>query len=189
MLGGIVVAIVRWLSADVGTRCVVALAGRHRLPMLVAFPLGILASGPIVVPAIFLVYELFGAVGLGTSGLEGLADYSPARAARALVASSAYANLLEALKPAVRGEITALHAEQHYVRVYTIRGQDLIHFRFSDAVAVVAHLRGAQVHRSWWVARRAVKDSDGRTLVTVDGFEVPIGRTYARDARRAGLSD
>lgn len=224
VLGGIVVAVVGWLTADVGTRCVVALAGKRKLPMLVAFPLGILISGPVVVPATFLVYELFLALGLGNSGIEALTDYSATRALQAFVAPAlfwtavnialvrfgiprfgyaksvaampetlvggpAYAALLDALKPGVRGEVTALHAEQHYVRVYTTRGEDLIHFRFSDAVAAVAHLGGAQVHRSWWVARGAVKHIDGRTLVMVDGSEVPIGRTYTLDARRAGLGD
>jgi hypothetical protein len=82
------------------------------------------------------------------------------------------------------GELWAVEAEDHYLRLHTSKGQDLILMRLADAVAELEGLEGAQVHRSWWVAREAIVDArrgDGRaTLRLKDGSEVPVSRTYAR---------
>jgi DNA-binding LytR/AlgR family response regulator len=60
--------------------------------------------------------------------------------------------------------------------------------RLSDAVAELDGIEGAQVHRSWWVARDAIADAkrgDGRATLTLkDGSEVPVSRTYARILRQ-----
>ena len=51
-------------------------------------------------------------------------------------------------------------------------------------------VEGAQTHRSWWVARhavRGVRKGEGRIgLLLPDGREVPVSRAYARDLRAAG---
>ena len=77
-----------------------------------------------------------------------------------------------------------MEAEDHYLRLHTSKGQDLILMRLSDAVAELEGIEGAQVHRSWWVARDAIADAvrgDGRATLTLkDGAEVPVSRTYAR---------
>lgn len=98
---------------------------------------------------------------------------------------------LERLPPRLRGaDIWAVEAEDHYLRLHTSKGQELILMRLADAVEELAGLEGAQVHRSWWVAREAVSDvrrGDGRaTLTLVDGAQVPVSRTYARLLREAG---
>ena len=86
--------------------------------------------------------------------------------------------------------IRAVEAEDHYLRVHTDRGSDLILMRLSDAVAELEGLEGAQVHRSWWVARDAVtgaRRGDGRaTLEVAGGLTVPVSRRYARALREAG---
>lgn len=85
------------------------------------------------------------------------------------------------------GELWAVEAEDHYLRLHTSRGQDLILMRLADAVDELAGIEGAQVHRSWWVARDAITDAqrgDGRATLTLkDGSEVPVSRTYARILR------
>lgn len=62
--------------------------------------------------------------------------------------------------------------------------------RLSDAVAELEGIEGAQVHRSWWVARGAIAEArrgDGRATLTLkDGSEVPVSRTYARRLREHG---
>ncbi len=68
-------------------------------------------------------------------------------------------SLLKRVKPEARGDLLALQMEDHYLRVHTSAGNDLILLRLSDALAEVAGLDGRQVHRSYWVARRA---GDGR---------------------------
>lgn len=98
---------------------------------------------------------------------------------------------LERLPLKLRGaEVWAVEAEDHYLRLHTSKGQDLILLRLADAIDELAGIEGAQVHRSWWVARDAIADArrgDGRaTLVLKDGSEVPVSRTYAKIIRDLG---
>ena len=98
---------------------------------------------------------------------------------------------LERLPPRLRGaELYAVEAEDHYLRLHTSKGSDLILLRLADAIAELDGLAGAQTHRSWWVARAAVSDarrSDGRaTLVLTNGVEAPVSRSYAGALREAG---
>ncbi|KPP81145.1 MAG: hypothetical protein HLUCCA04_09145 [Oceanicaulis sp. HLUCCA04] len=86
--------------------------------------------------------------------------------------------------------LISMCAEDHYLRVRTDAGEALILMRLSDAIAACGALAGAQVHRSWWVARDAVTDArkgDGRgTLILEDGSEVPVSRSYYPALREAG---
>jgi hypothetical protein len=95
---------------------------------------------------------------------------------------------LERLPLKLRGaEIWAVEAEDHYLRLHTSRGQDLILMRLADAIAELEGKEGAQVHRSWWVARDAItaaEKGDGRAVLTLrDGVRVPVSRTYAGKLR------
>jgi DNA-binding LytR/AlgR family response regulator len=87
-------------------------------------------------------------------------------------------------------EVWAIEAEDHYLRLHTSKGQDLILLRLADAVAELQGIEGLQVHRSWWVARDAITDAkrgDGRATLTLkDGAEVPVSRTYAGLLRERG---
>ncbi|WP_414693911.1 LytTR family DNA-binding domain-containing protein [Phenylobacterium sp.] len=107
---------------------------------------------------------------------------------RQLSTVAAPPKFLDRLPLKLRGaEVWAVEAEDHYLRLHTSRGQDLILMRLSDAVAELEGLEGAQVHRSWWVARDAIAQAergDGRATLTLkDGAEVPVSRTYARMLR------
>ena len=98
---------------------------------------------------------------------------------------------LERLTPRLRGAtLHAVQAEDHYLRLHTDRGSDLILMRLSDAVAELEGLEGAQTHRSWWVARdavRGIKRGDGRATLTLEGgLAVPVSRRHARALRAAG---
>ena len=98
---------------------------------------------------------------------------------------------LERLPPRLRGaEIYAVEAEDHYLRVHTDRGSDLLLLRLADAVTELDGIEGAQCHRSWWVARSAVADvkrGDGRAVLTLkDGSQAPVSRTFAPALREAG---
>ncbi|MDP3852170.1 LytTR family DNA-binding domain-containing protein [Phenylobacterium sp.] len=98
---------------------------------------------------------------------------------------------LERLPLKLRGaEVWAVESEDHYLRLHTSKGQDLILLRLADAVAELEGIEGTQVHRSWWVARDAIADAkrgDGRATLTLkDGCEVPVSRTYARIIREKG---
>lgn len=98
---------------------------------------------------------------------------------------------LARLPEKLRGaEIFAVEAEDHYLRLHTSLGQDLILLRLADAIAELEGLEGAQTHRSWWVAKAAVASverGDGRAMLTLtDGAEVPVSRGFARQLREAG---
>ncbi len=106
-------------------------------------------------------------------------------------AGEAPPRFLERLPAKLRGaRIHAVEAEDHYLRLHTSKGQDLILMRLSDAVVELEGLEGARVHRSWWVARDAVTDArrgDGKaTLFLENGVEAPVSRAYAKALREAG---
>lgn len=97
----------------------------------------------------------------------------------------------ERLPPKLKGAaIYAVSAEDHYLRLHTSKGSDLILMRLSDAVAELEGLEGAQTHRSWWVAREAVentrRDGDRLTLLVKGGVEAPVSRPNIKPLRDAG---
>ncbi|WP_161785649.1 LytTR family DNA-binding domain-containing protein [Sphingopyxis sp. LC81] len=96
------------------------------------------------------------------------------------------------LPVALRRDILALEAEDHYVRVHTRHGSALILMRLADAAAIIDPRLGLRVHRSWWVAKdgvRALERTPGRAIVRlIDDTAVPISRTYL-SAARAVLTD
>jgi len=90
----------------------------------------------------------------------------------------------------LNGRIQYMQMEDHYLRVHTDDGDGLALYRMSDAVEDLADTDGMQVHRSWWVARSAVKevkrDRHKKALVVQDGTLVPIGRSYEKRLKNAG---
>ncbi|WP_325063734.1 LytTR family DNA-binding domain-containing protein [Pseudoblastomonas halimionae] len=97
---------------------------------------------------------------------------------------------LDRLPASLGTELLALEMEDHYVRAHTPLGSELVLMRMRDAVAELDGIDGAQVHRSWWVARGAVEDvkRDGRNLRLVldTGLEAPVSRANVKPLRDAG---
>lgn len=126
-------------------------------------------------------------VALVVTSLYWLIEARRADAAQAL----APPKFLDRLPLKLRGaEVWAVEAEDHYLRLHTSKGQDLILMRLADAIAELEGIEGLQVHRSWWVARDAIVDAkrgDGRATLTLkDGAQVPVSRTYAGELRDRG---
>lgn len=96
---------------------------------------------------------------------------------------------LAKLPPALRRDILALEAEDHYLRVHTRHGAVLILMRLADAAAMIDPRLGLRVHRSWWVAKdgvRGLERTQGRAIVRlVDDVAVPVSRTHLPAARKA----
>jgi hypothetical protein len=84
----------------------------------------------------------------------------------------------------------AVEAEDHYLRVHTDAGDELITARFADALAELAAAPGFQTHRSWWVAADAIDDVKwlrGRGEAKLKcGLTVPISRSNAGPLKAAG---
>ena len=112
---------------------------------------------------------------------------APVPAATAIIPPSLSARLPDKLKG---GTILALQGEDHYVRIHTDKGSDLILMRLADATAQMGETPGARTHRSWWVSKSAVKSirrDNGRVaLVLTNDTEVPVSRGYASELREAG---
>ena len=86
--------------------------------------------------------------------------------------------------------LLAVEAEDHYLRVHTDAGEELITLRFADALADLAATPGFRTHRSWWVAApalEAVRWRRGRGEVRLSsGLIVPVSRGHAAALKQAG---
>jgi hypothetical protein len=87
-------------------------------------------------------------------------------------------------------DVCAVRAEDHYCRVFlTDRSSRLVLARFGDVLTEMGALDGARIHRSAWVADRAVEraERDGRAwrLVAV-GQPFPVSAAHVAGARRRG---
>lgn len=87
-------------------------------------------------------------------------------------------------------DLWAVQAEDHYLRLRTSRGEDLVLMRLADALVELEGIEGARTHRSWWVARGAVSGverGEGRaTLILPDGARAPVSRSYLKPLKEAG---
>lgn len=162
------------------------------LPMslLVAGTSSLLNHRPFDLRVAIVVFPSVIAVSLGMTAISYLLHRRPAET-HATAEGAPPPVFLERLPAKLSGaEVWAVEAEDHYLRLHTSRGQDLILMRLSDAVRELEGIEGAQTHRSWWVARDAVTEverGDGRATLTLrDGTQAPVSRAFARTLREAG---
>jgi hypothetical protein len=122
---------------------------------------------------------------------------SQAQAAKPLLeaagAQDVIARFMQRLPARYRtADLWAVSSEDHYLRVHTSLGEELILMRLADALHDLGGADGLQTHRSWWVAKDGVADArreGGKlSLVLKSGAEAPVSRTYAPAVRDAGLS-
>ena len=103
-------------------------------------------------------------------------------------AEAAFRRRLSARRRSAR--LIALQAEDHYLRVHTDAGEELLTLRFSDALAELAGAHGLRTHRSWWVAADAIEGARWRRgageVQLSGGLTAPVSRTYAGGVREAG---
>jgi len=83
-----------------------------------------------------------------------------------------------------------LQMEDHHVRVHTV-GRSHLHLAPLRQIAEqLGPAHGLQVHRSWWVARNAVRDwqEEGRSVVLIltNGLRVPVARNRVAQLRADG---
>lgn len=113
--------------------------------------------------------------------------------ARAHTRTLAREGQVPALAPAVAadpGGVLYLKMEDHYVRIRTDHGSRLEMGPLARVTAGLSGVEGLQVHRSWWVARRAIAgvERDGRNLHLrlADGEKAPVSRASVAKLRAAG---
>ena len=103
-------------------------------------------------------------------------------------AERAFRLRLSAKRRAAR--LIAIEAEDHYVRVHTDAGSELVAMRFSDALEELARTHGYRVHRSWWVVGDAIEGvrwaRAGGAVRLAGGIVAPVSRSYAAVLKSAG---
>lgn len=86
--------------------------------------------------------------------------------------------------------LVAVEAYDHYLRVYTDAGEELVTGRFTDALEELAQAYGFRTHRSWWVAAEAIEAVQWRRGVgearLLGDVRAPISRTYGQALKDAG---
>jgi hypothetical protein len=86
--------------------------------------------------------------------------------------------------------VLCLQMEDHYVRVHTAGTSRLVLATLNQAMTALGNADGLQVHRSWWVARKAVVGAvtEGRNLrlKLVNGITAPVARSAVAVVRQAG---
>ena len=103
-------------------------------------------------------------------------------------AERAFRQRLSAKRRSAR--LIALEAEDHYVRVHTDAGSELLLMRFSDALDELAQAYGYRLHRSWWVAAEAIEavkwKRGGGEARLQGGLVAPVSRSQAGVLKAAG---
>ena len=86
--------------------------------------------------------------------------------------------------------LIAIEAEDHYVRVHTDRGSELVPMRFSEAVQELEQAYGYRLHRSWWATAEAIEavrwTRGGGEARLSGGIVAPVSRAYAAALKAAG---
>lgn len=89
-----------------------------------------------------------------------------------------------------RARLIAIEAEDHYVRVHTDGGSELVTMRFAQAVEELAQAYGYRLHRSWWVSADAIEavrwKRGGGEARLAGNIVAPVSRSYATVLKAAG---
>lgn len=109
-------------------------------------------------------------------------EAKPAAAAPGVTGSALHMRLDPGFPP-----ILALNSEDHYVRVIAEGRSALVLMTLAEAAALMPEGAGAQVHRSWWVARSAVtgqhRSARDLLLTLSGGLSAPVSRSRIADLK------
>jgi hypothetical protein len=151
------------------------------------------SRGPVGV--LILAWQVF-VVSLAVMTARGLVWREPRRVVetRTVVAQplpdaeAAFRHRLSARRRGAR--LIAIEAHDHYLRVHTDAGEELVTARFADALEELAGAHGFRAHRSWWIAADAIESVRWRRGAgqarLIHGLVAPVSRTYGADLKAAG---
>ena len=189
-----------------------AALGRRRMalrrPLLTAVATSLAISVPMTPIVVFMVRLTFAdphgggrlwayvflsglAISAAVSTLHLLVERSAPVVTHAAAPGASPPAFMKRFPPKLRGaDLYAVEAQDHYLRLHTSRGSDLILMRLADALDELEGLEGARTHRSWWVAREAVhgarREGARAALQLPGGLEAPVSRTYLPMLRAEG---
>lgn len=103
-------------------------------------------------------------------------------------AEAAFRRRLSAKRRTAR--LIGVEAHDHYLRVHTDQGEELITLRFADALVELALAHGYRTHRSWWIAAEAIESVSWRRGAgearLAGGLVAPVSRSQASVLKEAG---
>jgi hypothetical protein len=103
-------------------------------------------------------------------------------------AEAAFRRRLSARRRGAR--LIAIEADDHYLRVHTDAGSEMITLRLAEALDELSGAHGFQTHRSWWVAAEAIEGArwrrGGGELRLAGGLVAPVSRTHTPTVKAAG---
>lgn len=150
----------------------------------------LISSTSLMFPVIWLsanfFYEMVSQDRLFFRSTGGKFTGSPANIERAVTDSAGHSlpgTFLSKIPQNLGRNLIALEAQEHYVRIHTDIGSDLVLYRFGDAVAELEAMGyGMQVHRSFFVAPESIKgiERSGKSFILRmnNGLEVPVSQSY-----------
>ena len=87
--------------------------------------------------------------------------------------------------------LISLEAQDHYIKVTTTKGSELILQRLGDAQKELENYPGLRVHRSWWVASgqiETVERQNGKMLLAMKNDSIiPVSRNYMKMVKALAL--
>lgn len=199
---GVIVPL-NWLQTELAVRALATRVRGAAVPLLASLLSAVPATAEVVVLTRWFLPDQAHPVGqlyvwvmlltVGISVPNWLLKGASAPAAATAPACGGDVAFLRRIPPRLGRDLLCLRMEDHYLRVYTLLGDDLILLRLRDAEGELAGIEGLRVHRSWWVARRAVtairRDGDRLILELVNGLSVPVSRANVAQVRALGWFD
>lgn len=92
-------------------------------------------------------------------------------------------HFINQIKPELGTMILLLKAEGHYIRTITDQGEDLIYYRFGDAIDQLSS-KGMRVHRSYWVSYILLNEENTKIendeIILMNYDNIPIGYSFKR---------
>ena len=166
-------------------------SGVSVLPVVLAINLILLGSD--ITEPVYLLRQLVNCFVIAAVVTLNMAVFSKSdgKAAPPSSASDEPDRLIRRLPLEKRGRIVSMSVNDHYVEVTTTRGMTSLLMRLKDAIDEVDRTDGLQIHRSHWVALKAIrqiKRVNGSVIaITEDGAELPVSRTYVPALKELGL--
>jgi hypothetical protein len=95
--------------------------------------------------------------------------------------------MLRKIPEGLEGDLLAIQVEDHYLRIYTNKGSNLVIGQLAGACHDLRDSAGMQVHRSWWVSFAAItqmrKTGRDKEIVLNNGVVVPVSRSKLQDLK------
>ena len=97
-------------------------------------------------------------------------------------------SLVSKLSANIREEPLRIQAQEHYIKVTTCLGSELIQYKFGQALKDLKQQIGLQVHRSFWVANVNIagwrQQKNNIELELKFGEPVPVSRRYEQKVKQ-----